>query len=628
MNRYRALFALLVIILAGFALRTHQLSAVSLRGDEGFSAQYWAGLPLAQSLAEIATLEPHPPLTYALFRLWGISVGTSSETSLRLLPVLANTLGIALLYALALRLLPRQRYVALFAALLWAFHPYLLWHSQDFRNYAIWASLSLATLWLGLRLLQAPTRLNAGLYAVFSLSSPLFFYTDLLSLGSFVLWGMWYTRHQRPFLLKWMAWHIFVLASVALVFLGLQGGLFGAGAYGGNTGGFQVSLLLERFIPTFLLSESFPAGMLTLLGAFAYLLLGVAWFTLSRRTPQYALLLMFLALLPLVLLSLISVRVSIFNPRYILASLPAYLLSLSLATYYLWHRSRLWRSSLVLLGIFWSIAIYSHFNDPTLRKAPDWRGLSQFLHSAVDERDFVLQSTVDAAFGYYYPYPTRNKALPYHPQQNSAEILGILSPIAESHRGIWLIGQTPRDWSNYDIVPNWLNEHWQLSQTHTVAGFRLSYYQPRIPSTTDIEIPQTARFASAIDLLGSTPQPYPDGFLALQLYWQAHVTLNPAHKIFVHVLGTTPSATGSLLWAQSDFYPQAGQVSSTSWALNNLYRDVAELDLSALPAGDYELRVGWYNPENNQRLLLDDGSDAHLIALVSISATGIIQLSP
>ena len=78
---------LILIIWLGFALRLHELASVPLRGDEAFSALNWAGIPLHQSLTEIATLEPHPPLTYVLFRLWGLLIGgIDSPFALRLLP--------------------------------------------------------------------------------------------------------------------------------------------------------------------------------------------------------------------------------------------------------------------------------------------------------------------------------------------------------------------------------------------------------------------------------------------------------------------------------------------------------------------------------------------------------------
>ena len=82
-SRNTSLALLVIIILIGFALRLYRLDAVAFRGDEAFSAQYWAGERLAVTFSSIATIEPHPPLTYLLFRLWGLLVGIQHEFSLR-----------------------------------------------------------------------------------------------------------------------------------------------------------------------------------------------------------------------------------------------------------------------------------------------------------------------------------------------------------------------------------------------------------------------------------------------------------------------------------------------------------------------------------------------------------------
>ena len=158
--------AYIVIILLAFALRLHKLADVPLRGDEAFSALYWTGLPLSQSLRDIATIEPHPPLTYALFRFWGIWVGgIDSVFALRLLSALGNLLGVAAMYGLARRLGGRA-WLSLMAALLWALHPFEIWHSQDYRNYALWAGFSVTALWLGLRLISGAA--GAGLAALWA----------------------------------------------------------------------------------------------------------------------------------------------------------------------------------------------------------------------------------------------------------------------------------------------------------------------------------------------------------------------------------------------------------------------------------------------------------------------------
>ena len=133
----RIQFALLIgIILIGFALRLYQLDAAAFRGDEAFSVQRWTAASLSVSLTDIAALEPHPPLTYILFRFWGEIFGTESEFLLRMLPVLLNLVGIPAIYAFS-KQLSGQPSIGLISAFLWTIHPFQIWHAQDFRNYGI-----------------------------------------------------------------------------------------------------------------------------------------------------------------------------------------------------------------------------------------------------------------------------------------------------------------------------------------------------------------------------------------------------------------------------------------------------------------------------------------------------------
>ena len=115
---------------------------------------YWADTPLNVSLSDIAHGEPHTPLVYAIGRLWNHLIGgIDSVFALRYLSALGNILGAPAMIALAWRLCGRLD-LALLAGLMWAAHPFEIWHSQEFRNYAYWGGISAVALWLGLRLID------------------------------------------------------------------------------------------------------------------------------------------------------------------------------------------------------------------------------------------------------------------------------------------------------------------------------------------------------------------------------------------------------------------------------------------------------------------------------------------
>jgi hypothetical protein len=146
------LTALLVALYA--AARLRGLTATCLWFDEIFSVHAarhsWAGL---WSFAAADLI--HPPLFYALLRLWASS-GGDSLLWLRLFPALTSLLALAPFFLLAreLRLARAETNAAL---LLMAANGYLIKYAQELRMYSLLLLLALASLWLFARLLNSET---------------------------------------------------------------------------------------------------------------------------------------------------------------------------------------------------------------------------------------------------------------------------------------------------------------------------------------------------------------------------------------------------------------------------------------------------------------------------------------
>ncbi len=138
---------LLLIVLAGTALRLFRLGADSLWYDETVSTLL-AGSPLPELLRHTAG-DIHPPLYYILLRGWLIAMGYPTghadaaghglEFAAAFFSLFFGILLIALTCALARRIVgPR---VALIVAALVAFSPYHVWYSQEVRMYTLGAAL-------------------------------------------------------------------------------------------------------------------------------------------------------------------------------------------------------------------------------------------------------------------------------------------------------------------------------------------------------------------------------------------------------------------------------------------------------------------------------------------------------
>ncbi len=611
---------LVVIILLGFGLRVYRLNVVPLRGDEAFTAQNWAGQPLSYSLTHIATIEPHPPLTYILFRGWGVLVGTS-PLAMRLLPTLFNLLGVAALYALGKRL--GGVWIGTLAALLWAVHPFEIWHSQDARNYAVWAGLSAVTLWAGMRSLETRRWGDRLLFLMLAVVTANIFYTEvfsLMALGVYIILVYW--RSWRDY---WLWWAVPVMAmiSAAVSFLVLQGQLVGSGGYTGTIAGeMNPARLVTWFMPVLNFGDTLPNPLVDVLWPILLVGLGAGWYAWWGRSRKYALLLLFLVLLPLLLIGLVSSRFNIFLPRYILSSVPAYILVLSGLVLLVRSRQRVVRWGAVALLVGWggtaAYSLYNAYYDPAYGKSEAWPSLTDYLRAHVAQDDLVIQLSIDAAFGYYYA-PLPSIALPASPKQSDDEIRRILAE--NSERAIWLVGQTSPDWPNAGVVEGWIQANLQLVRDTHIDRLRIQEYMPWDVSESELEALPLARFGEVAELVEARvfATPEPTGELVVWLYWRPLQQSDAALKVFLHLAGAVNPATGSPLWAQDDQFPQDGRLDTTSWAVGDVFRDVYQIPVAGVPPGDYTLLVGFYDPTTNERLAVGE-LDTFLLKDVALPA--------
>lgn len=623
MPRAPLLFLLLPVIWLGFGLRLHDLAAVPLRGDEAFSALNWAQKPPSQSLTEIAAIEPHPPLPYLLFHFWSRAIGgIDSPFALRFLDVLGNIIGAAAMFVLGWRL-SRRPTAGLLAALMWTLHPLEVWHSQDFRNYAIWAGLSAVALWLGLRLIDLRRRADWWRYATAASLSALMFYTELFMLFALAVALIAFGQPNRRFALRFLTLQALIAAAALLALLVLQGGLLTSGAYGGNLDPFYPPDYLTRFLPALILGDAMPSDspFVWLFLCFAAAIFAVAIAAKSRRQIGF---IAAWAATPLALIGLLSLRINIFHPRYVLAAVPAYILLFSLGGFHLADIigqiipiGRRWLMLCLLLPWFVlaAAALDNHFNNPTFRKSPAWDELGGFLNARVDEKDLVIQLSKDAAFGYYYDGAAKDIALPASPGQPASEIAAALSAAQSEYDSIYVVSNAIPAWQNADAVENWMRANMQAVLLSSASGLAIRQYK-NWTAAADPLAPPRAQFETAAELLGYDffTAPLPTGELLLWLYWRPILPTARPLKSFVHVVGDVNPATGSVLWSQDDQFPQQGRLDSTAWSAAEAYRDVYYLPTDSLTAGGYRLKVGWYDPVSGIRLLTAAGEDMFELA--------------
>lgn len=168
-----SLVALFFVVLLYVAARLWRLDATCLWFDELFSV-HAARHSWGEMLRFVATDLIHPPLFYALLKIW-IAIGGESLAWLRLFPALTAIAAMSpfLLLARELRLRAWETNVAL---LLLAANGYLIKYAQEVRMYSLLLLLALTSLWLFAKLLRAETSMKGALLlALFAANLPLIY---------------------------------------------------------------------------------------------------------------------------------------------------------------------------------------------------------------------------------------------------------------------------------------------------------------------------------------------------------------------------------------------------------------------------------------------------------------------
>ncbi len=616
----RSTLALLVgVLLLGFGLRLLHLYDAPIRGDEVFTIRYWMRQPLAVTLANNVMDDPHPPLIIGLYRGWGWLFG-ADEAVARFLPALLNLIGVAGVYALGKRL--GGRAVGLLAALLWAIHPFQLWHAQDARSYGVWAAANVLTVWLGLRAISRQRRRDWLLYVLAATAGAYIYYLELFTIAALSLWVLLAYWRQWPRLGRWIAANLAVGLLLAPWFL--QPRLLTGSGYGGTTGGFNPGLLLTWFLPTLTFGEPLATDLAAAVWPLLLLALvagGVVWW---RRDARRALLPLLLVLVPAALLALVSLRLNVFTPRYIMSTTAGMLLLVAYLTVWLWRRGALARIVGVGVAAAWiglaGVSLVHYYGDYT--KVPPWPALVDYLEAEARPQDIIVQAAADEAFNYYLDElaePFDRKQLPANPRQSADEITALLDADLATHARMWRVAQTFPDWPSYGIVERWLDDRMQRVTDTTVSGLRAQQYRRWQVDADELASAPLATFGDVARLRGVEiiPNNGDEREVVVLLYWEPLRASATPLTGSVQMIGATNPTTGTPLWSQDDHAPQMGRAETTTWTPGAVYRDVYTLPLVDVPAGQYTLVARLYDPASGERLAVA-GGDGYTVGGVDV----------
>jgi hypothetical protein len=597
MSRLPVRLALLVVILAAFVLRAWRLDFQELRGDEAFG-YFFSLRPYSEIVeATFSLKEPHPVASYFVQKAW-MAGGGEHEFALRFASLWWGVLAVGLLARLGRRFgLPAL--ISILAAALMAVSPYALWHSQDARMYSMSLALTVAAAWLLLAWLDHP-RWRCGLAYVavawLALHTHYFNAFVLVAQNLFVLSQLLFKRRWWPALVLWAALQI-LLALLYLPWLLAARGLISS--YGGNGDSPDFLAMLERALSVFAMGESTPVEQRMWWAAFALLLMVVGLTKLALNSVNGRRAAWFLALylaLPLLAIWLSAQQRPIFNERYLVTVSPAFFLLSAAIVLDVWRPHGGNRQSLdlpislistVLLFVLFigmMRSLQRHYTDPHYSKTRGWRELAaaitRFSAQFPPAQVRIAQNFPDPTLWYYERGPVEHLVLPPAPQDIDGAANAVAQLAEAGVQRVILPIQPAANWDEQNIAATALAEQYRLAATQRVGAWPVEIYHlpPAVLATLSVD------FENGVRLTGFAIQPRQlaaGDYLVVYLDWQGEAAqLSGTEKVFVQLL----NEAGQLV-AQDD-----RPFTLTSPAI------YAILLPEALPAGDYQLITGLYDP--------------------------------
>ena len=621
----------LLFAVVALALRSHRLDAQSVWLDEGLSIVF--ARPVLDSLLSILiTRDIHPPLYIVLLHYWDGMAG-ESEFAVRYLSVVFGVLLVPLVYRLAVDLFAtpggerREAQVAgLIAAMLVAVSPFLVYYSQEARNYIVvtfWATLASFALWRGLG------GRGRGWWVAYGLASALVIYTHyygffvLLAHAAYLL--LTWSRN-RSALRPWLA----ALAGAGVLYTPWLVGLIDQARrlwrspdYWSGT--IDLATIAARTFASFSVGNV-QSGLLGQ-GLLVFgLLFGAGLFVLlvrgGLRSGSGELYLLFYTVVPLLAVYAISARNPKFAERYLIMISPAFYLVLGrgLAAVYgvgrrlagRWPVAPALGAAACLAGACAVVglsmaATWGVYYSPEWAK-DDYRGAIRLIEEQSRPGDFIL--LVRNAYHpmeYYYegdlPWggfdPARADKAP-----DVEAVAARLNKMLHGHKRVWLLLWQDHVVDSTGTVAGLLRKFGkQVPVAATFTGVRVELYElaPDVVFGAEPERRLDVRYENGVAIVGFdllTPQVRPGQTIDLGLYWQATGQLDEEIGVGISLVDDR-----GFIWASETHRPTGEYLASTRWPVDRPVRGECPLRLPpGTPPGRYALELNVHNAASLREL--------------------------
>lgn len=454
------LVGLASLLVGASVLRLWGLGTRSLWFDEAYSV-YVSRKAASAITSLLEAYDTHPPLYYFLLHAWVAAFG-GSEVVVRSLSVLAGVLGVLGTFVLGSRV--ARNGVGGLAAAFVAVSPFHIAASQEARMYSLLTALGAASfllLWLALEGRSARYWFGYVIVTALALYTHHFAALLVLAQAVYVVGFEPSGGNRRRWFLSMAAVAFLYLPNISLLgrqvltarawpdirppfglgaltdllgMLSFGGGLFGMGTYF-RRGSLGLEYRVPLLLPFVLLAVAGVAGLS------------------DRRRRAFVLSYL---LIPVAVVSLISLRWNIFYERYFSFVLPPYAILLASGVTYTAGDLRSRQRAAIAAGLVAMVAAYQWAGLTVFTRTPssyDWRALARHVASRAEPQDYILYIPAFARipFEYYFNGPQARASL--NPREVivarddvrfQAEVDTVrMADVAREHPRMWIVATVP-----------------------------------------------------------------------------------------------------------------------------------------------------------------------------------------
>lgn len=646
----------IVIALAGlaFALRVHRLEVQSLWLDEALSVVF-ARTPLPGLLPRLVVEDIHPPLFTVALHFWMLAAG-QSEFAVRFLSVVCGVLLVPLAYRLAVDLFADRegeafepRLAGLIAATMATLSPFLVYYSQEARNYIVVTLFTALSCWSLWRALALGGRRRWVVYAVACAATVYTHYYGGFVLAAQAAYLAVTWRQHRQHLGAW------VLSGMGAVVLYLPW-LIGLQAQLANIlrapdywfGSIDFLTVVGRTFAAFTVGRAGALG--PVLAGFALLLAIGALVLLARgglRSRRGELFLLFYAVVPLLAVYAITARNPKFAERYLIMISPAFYLVLArglAALYGLGVRLGEHLPSLRAAGLVASVAgaavvagasamaTWQVYYDPGWAK-DDYRGVIRTVMAQEKPGDFIiLTRNAYHPMEYYYAGTTPWKGLDpamANRAPNPEYVAGFLNQYLKGKSRVWhILWQEEVVDPTRTVAALLRRAGRQVPLVQKFAGVRLELYE--LPANVTFapgpQTPLDVAFENGMRLRGRdllTPQLPAGGTIDLGLYWHATRPLTADVG-----LGFALKDARGFTWAAETHRPSSEYLPATLWSQNHSVRGSYPIIVPpGTPPGKYAIEMNVHDAASLRELSIVMASGQPVGARTIVGEVEVVPLA-